>query len=175
MQWTEMLDRKRKTMRQINNQYKPYKTQRRRTMNWASSWQSHEHELNSYAMELTSWRNAFMELPSKHEWHRCGYNTIRTPQQDKSLKSRKARVIFIGANTTTQPHTNITQIPKVGYMCWSCGTWLPTLTGNRPRRSITQEELRGPITVGVRKSGSPSWMIWREGLGKSLARIGLSC
>ena len=30
-----------------------------------------------------------------------------------------------------------------------------------------QEELRGPVAVGVRKLRSTSWVIWRRGLGKS--------
>ena len=55
-----------------------------------------------------------------------------------------------------------------------CEAWLPTLTKNRPLRSITQKELRGPVAVGVRKSGSPSLVTWRHGLEKSLRKTGLS-
>jgi len=55
---------------------------------------------------------------------------------------------------------------RLGYTCWSCGAWLSTLTKNRLRRSITQEELWGQVIVGVRRSGSPSWWLGGQVSGR---------
>jgi len=50
--------------------------------------------------------------------------------------------------------------------CWSCGAWLPTLAGNHPWRSNTQDELWSLVVMGVRKSGNPSCMTQSRALGR---------
>ena len=60
----------------------------------------------------------------------------------------------------------IAQKASLSRYCWSCGVWLPTLTENRPRRSITQEELWSPVVMRVRKSESPSWVTQRLASGR---------